>query len=118
MSLGNQVLASEMPQNPARRKSRPRFPIDRRTQVGRRVAGFERDLVAAILARNGRSKGKPRPLDAEQLAQVRLACAYEALCARLEAALLIGEVMDTRTLDEALATRDRIVRRLTNPNPW
>jgi hypothetical protein len=95
--------------------ARKRFPIDRPGVIGRRVARFERDLVTAALAGKGKSKRKPRPLDAGQLANVRLACAYEALCARLETDLLTGASRDHRVLVDALAKRDSLVRRLVNP---
>jgi hypothetical protein len=95
--------------------ARRRFPIDRRSVIGRRVTRFERDLVTAALAANGKSMGKLRPLDAGQLANVRLACAYEALCARLETDLLTGASRDHRVLVDALAKRDSLAPRLMNP---
>ncbi|HJU15999.1 MAG TPA: hypothetical protein VJ770_05985 [Stellaceae bacterium] len=113
MSAENQVSAAESPpKRPRRDKWRPRFPIDRRTLIGRRVADFERDLVAAVLAGNGKSRGKPRPLDLEQRKSVRLACAFEALCARLEAELLTGASLDHRALIDAMRERDAIARKL------
>jgi hypothetical protein len=98
-----------------KQRARKRFPIDRRSVIGRRIARFEHDLVTAALAGNGKSKGRPCPLDAGQLANVRLACAYEALCARLETDLLTGASRDHRVLVDALAKRDSLARRLLNP---
>lgn len=111
MARENQVAMAE---SPARKKKPPRFPIDRRSVIGRRVAAFERELVAAVLADNGKSKGKPRPLDTGQLAKVRLACAYEALCARLETDLLTGASLDHRVMVDAMGKRDHLVRGLVN----
>ena len=112
---GNQGAREE---HPARKRRPPRFPIDRRSIIGRRVARFEHDLVATTLAGNRKSKGIPRPLDAGQLAKVRLACAYEALCARLETDLLTGASLDHRVLADALARRDGLVRGLTSGSPY
>ena len=94
--------------------ARKRFPIDRRSVIGRRVAGFECDLVTTALAGSTKRRGKPCSLDAGQLAKVRLACAYEALCARLETDLLTGASRDLRVLVDALAKRDSLVRGLVN----
>ncbi len=114
VTANNQISAAEGAPEPARRgKGRPRFPIDRRSAIGRRVAAFERALVAAVLKANGKSKGQPRPLAAEQRKDIRLACAYEALCTRLEQAMLVGEILDTRALDEATKQRNHLVYRLT-----
>ena len=111
VATGKQVAAAE---RPARKKKPPRFPLDRRSVIGRRVARFERGLVEAALAANGKIKGEPRPLNAQQLAKVRLACAYEAQCARLETDLLTGASLDHRVLADALARRDSLVRGLTS----
>lgn len=95
------------------RKPRPGVLLDKRTRLGRRVAQFEQGVVAATLKANGKSKGQQRPLSAEQGAKIRLACCYEALCARLENDLLAGSVKEGRTLSEALDKRDAVVRSLT-----
>jgi predicted alpha/beta-hydrolase family hydrolase len=108
MGSKNQTAAREGSPKPSRTAWRPRFPIDRRTVLGRRVARFEQDLVATVTASN-----KRRPPDAEQQLLIRRACAFEALIARLEGAMLVGASMDHRALSDAVAKRDEVVNKLT-----
>jgi hypothetical protein len=109
MSSKNQTVVREGSPKPSRAAWRPRFPIDRRTVLGRRVARFEQDLVGAVRAHNP----KHCPPDAEQQLLIRRACAFEALIARLEGAMLVGASMDHRELSKAIEKRDEVVNKLT-----